>query len=99
MGMKYAPKACGVGQDDEVFFQHTLMEEAGRKRFIDAYREPGCFSTVDFVRRAITCFGHTPQIVQTDNDGGLCHAAKTKRIYPWDVFCMENGIAPQALRP
>ena len=44
-----------------------MIEEASRKRFNRAYKEQSSFSTVDFVKRAITFFGYAPQIVQTDN--------------------------------
>ena len=79
MDVKYVPKICYVGRDGEVFFQYTMIEEASRKRFIYAYKEQSSFSTVDFVKRAITFFGYAPQIIQTDNGGEFCHTAKTKR--------------------
>ena len=99
MDVKYVPKICYVGQDGEVFFQYTMIEEASRKRFIYAYTEQSSFSTVDFVKRAITFFGYAPQIIQTDNGGEFCHTAKTKRMHPLKLFCMENGIAHKTIRP
>ena len=56
MDVKYVPKICYAGKDGEVFFQYTIIEEASRKRFIYAYKEQSSFSTVDFVKRAITFF-------------------------------------------
>ena len=56
MDVKYVPKVCYAGRDGEVFFQYTMMKEASRKRFIYAYKEQSSFSTVDFVKRAITFF-------------------------------------------
>ena len=97
--VKYVPKVCCVGQDNEVFFQYTMIEEASRKRFIYAYKEQSSFSTVDFVKRAIAFFGYVPKIIQTDNGGEFCHTAKTKRVYPLELFCMENGIAHKTIRP
>ena len=38
MDVKYVPKICCAGRDDEVFFQYTMIEETGRKLFIYAYR-------------------------------------------------------------
>ena len=99
MDVKYVPKICYAGRDGEVFFQYTMIEEASRKRFIYAYKEQSSFSTVDFVKRAITFFGYTPQIIQTDNGGEFCYTAKTKRVHPLKLFCMENGIAHKTIRP
>ena len=99
MDVKYVPKIRYVGKDIEAFFQYTMIEEASRKRFIYAYKEQSRFSTMDFMKRAITFFGYAPQIVQTDNGGGVRHTSKTKRVYPPDLFCMENGIAHKTIRP
>ena len=57
MNVKYVPAACYVGTDGEKFHQYTMIEEAGRERFIYAYKEAGSYSTVDFVQRAFICFG------------------------------------------
>ena len=54
MDVKYVPKICYAGKDGEAFFQYTMLEEASRKRFIYAYKEQSSFSTVDFMKRAIT---------------------------------------------
>lgn len=54
MDVKYVPKICYAGKDGETFFQYTMIEEASRKRFIYAYKEQSSFSTVDFMKRAIT---------------------------------------------
>ena len=99
MDVKYVPKICYAGKDGEAFFQYTMIEEASRKRFIYAYKEQSSFSTVDFVKRAITFFGYAPQIVQTDNGGEFCHTSKTKRVHPLDLFCQENGITHKTIRP
>lgn len=48
--------------------RYNIIEEASRERFICACKEAGSYSTVDFVKRAITCFGHAPDTIQTDND-------------------------------
>ena len=48
--------------------RYNIIEEASRERFICACKEAGSYSTVDFVKRAITCFGHVPDTIQTDND-------------------------------
>ena len=99
MDVKYVPKICYVGQDGEVFFQYTMIEEASRKRFIYAYTEQSSFSTVDFVKRAITYFGYVPQTIQTDNGGEFRHTAKTKRVHPLELFCQKNGIIHKTIRP
>lgn len=99
MDVKYVPKVCYVGTDGDVFFQYTMIEEASRKRFIYAYKEQSSYSTVDFVKRAITYFGYAPQTLQTDNGSEFTHTAKTKRVHPLDLFCEENGIMYKTIRP
>ena len=93
------PKICCVGRDGEAVFQYTMIEEASRKRFIYAYKEQNSFSTVDFVKRAIAYFGYVPQILKTNNGSEFCHTAKTKRVHPLELFCMENGIVHKTIRP
>ena len=51
MDVKFVPKVCYVGKDDQRFYQYTIIEEASRKRFIYAYEENSSFSTIDFVKR------------------------------------------------
>ena len=99
MDVKYVPKACYVGNDDEKFYQYTVIEEASRKRFIYAYKEQSCYSTVDFVKRAIAYFGYAPRIIQTDNGSEFCYTAKTKRRHPLDMFCAEHNIIHKTIRP
>ena len=55
--------------------------------------------TVDFVKRALTCFGYAPQTLQTDNGSEFTHTAKTKRVHPLDLFCEKNGITHRTIRP
>ena len=99
MDVKYVPKACYVGKDDEKFYQYTVIEEASRKRFIYAYKEQSSYSTVDFVKRAIAYFGYAPLIIQTDNGNEFSYTAKTKRKHPLDIFCAEHNIIHKTIRP
>ena len=99
MDVKYVPKACYVGKDDEKFYQYTVIEEASRKRFIYAYKEQSSYSTVDFVKRAIAYFGYAPMIIQTDNGNEFSYTAKTKRKHPLDIFCAEHNIIHKTIRP
>lgn len=99
MDVKYVPKMCYAGKDDEAFFQYTMLEEANRKHFIFAYQEQSSFSTADFAKCVITYFRYAPQIIQTGNGGEFCHTAKTKRVHPFDLFCMENGIVHKTIYP
>jgi transposase InsO family protein len=99
MDVKYVPKACYVGKDDEKFYQYTVIEEASRKRFIYAYKEQSSYSTVDFVKRAIAYFGYAPMIIQTDNGSEFSYTAKTKRRHPLDIFCAEHNIIHKTIRP
>lgn len=99
MDVKYVPMACYVGTDGEKFYQYTMIEEATRERFIYAYREQSSYSTVDFVKRAITYFGYAPQTIQTDNGPEFTHTSKTKRVHPFDLLCMQLHIHHKLIRP
>lgn len=99
MDVKYVPNACYSGKDGQKFYQYTIIEEASRKRFIYAYEEQSSYSTIDFVKRAITFFGYAPKTIQTDNGGEFTHTVKTNRIHPFDVFCRKYGIEHKLIRP
>lgn len=99
MDVKYVPRACYSGKDDEKFYQYTVIDEASRQRFIYPYREQSSYSTVDFVKRAIKYFGYKPETIQTDNGAEFTHFKKTDRIHPMDVLCNELGITHQLIRP
>ena len=99
MDVKFVPKVCYVGKDDQRFYQYTIIEEASRKRFIYAYEENSSFSTIDFVKRAITFFGYAPKIIQTDNGAEFTHFFNTKRVHPFDVFCNRYHIEHKLIRP
>lgn len=99
MDVKYVPQACYAGRDDEVFFQYTMIDEASRERFIFPYKEHSSFSTLDFVKRAITYFGYTPEEIQTDNGSEFAHAQNTKRVHPLDMLCKQLNIRHKRIRP
>lgn len=99
MDVKYVPCVCYVGKDGEKFYQYTMIDEASRERFIFPYKEQSGFSTVDFVKRAITYFGYAPKVIQTDNGAEFTNFSKTKRVHILDKFCAENGIEHKLIRP
>ena len=99
MDVKYVPQACYAGRDDEVFFQYTMIDEASRERFIFPYKEHSSFSTLDFVKRAITYFGYTPEEIQTDNGSEFAHTQNTKRVHPLDMLCKQLNIRHKRIRP
>ena len=99
MDVKYVPKACDSRDKQEQYYQYTVIEEVSRKRFIYAYQEQSSYSTVDFLKRAITYFGYAPNILQTDNGGEFTHTQKTNRIHHLDVFCNTYGIEHKTIRP
>ena len=99
MDVKYVPKACYSGKDEQTFYQYTIIEEASRKRFIYAYEEQSSYSTVDFFKRAIIFFGYAPNVIQTDNGAEFTHLARTKRVHPLDVFCNTYNIEHKLIRP
>lgn len=99
MDVKYVPKECYSGQDNQKFYQYTVIDEASRERFIYPYKEQSSYSTVDFVKRAIVYFGYSPEIIQTDNGTEFTHVAKTDRIHPLDVLLNELNIQHKLIRP
>ena len=99
LDVKYVPKHCYVGRIPDKFYQYTVIDEASRERFIYPYREQSSFSTVDFMKSAILYFGYSPKIIQTDNGSEFTHTIDTKRIHPFDIFCNDNNIKHQLIRP
>lgn len=99
LDVKYVPTACYVGKDDEKFYQYTMIDEASRERFIFPYKEQSGYSTVDFVKRAITYFGYAPKIIQTDNGGEFTNFRRTTRVHIFDNFCQTNGIEHKLIIP
>lgn len=99
LDVKYVPNACYSGDDGEKFYQYTIIEEASRKRFIYPYKEQSGYSTVDFVKRAITYFGYAPKIIQTDNGSEFTNFTKTNRIHTFDKFCRTYKIEHKLIRP
>ena len=99
MDVKYVPKVCYVGTDEEKFYQYTIIDEASRERYIYPYKEQSSYSTVDFVKRAIKYFGYKPEIIQTDNGAEFTHIKKTERVHPLDVLCKELGVEHKLIRP
>ena len=88
-----------AGKDGEKFYQYTMIDEASRERFIFPYKEQSGFSTVDFVKRAITCFGYAPKVLQTDNGAEFKNFSRTNRVHILDKFCLEHGIEHILIRP
>ena len=99
MDVKYVPTACYSGSVPQKFYQYTMLDEASRERFIYPYMEQSSYSTVDFVKRAITYFGYKPQILQTDNGAEFTHLSKTKRIHPLDILCKQLHMQHKKIRP
>ena len=99
MDVKYVPKVCYTGTDKSKFYQYTMIDEATRERFIYPYMEQSSYSTVDFVKRAVSYFGYAPDIIQTDNGAEFTHISKTNRIHPFDIFCNTYNITHKLIRP
>ena len=99
MDVKYVPTACYSGSVPQKFYQYTVIDEASRERFIYPYMEQSGYSTVDFLKRAITYFGYKPAILQTDNGCEFTNTIKTKRIHTLDITCKKLDIHHQLIRP
>ena len=97
--VKYVPKSCYSGKDDEKFYQYTVIDEVSRERFIYSYKEQSSSSTVDFVKRAILYFEYKPLTIQNDNGQEFTHIQKTGRVHPLDVLLNELDIKHQLIRP
>ncbi len=99
MDVKYVPTFCYSGSVPQKFYQYTMIDEASRERFIYPYMEQSSYSTVDFVKRAITYFGYKPLIIQTDNGAEFTNIKKTKRVHYLDILCKELSIEHKLIRP
>lgn len=112
MDVKYVPTECFKGvknyEDDDKYFQYTMIDEATRERFIYPYKEHNVSSTIDFVKRAITFYGYVPAIIQTDNGLEFTnHKEKhykdgktitTKKEHALDILCEKLKIKHQLIR-
>ncbi|HHW94950.1 MAG TPA: transposase family protein [Mogibacterium sp.] len=63
------------------------------------YVEHSSYTTVDFVKRAITYFGYKPLEIQTDNGSEFTYLQKTRRTHLFDSFCLKEGINHKLIRP
>lgn len=99
LDVKYVPRVCYKGSVPQKFYQYTIIEEASRERFIYPYMEQSSYSTIDFVKRAITYFGYKPLIIQIDNGAEFTYGRKTSRIHPFDLFCNNININHKLIRP
>ncbi len=98
---KYVPKSCYTSSVpfDEKYYQYMVIDEATRERFIYPDKEQSSFSTIDFIKRAITYFGYKPLIIQTDNDAEFTYLKETKRIHPVDTFLKSLNIKHKLIKP
>ena len=99
MAVKVIPKQCYVGEIPDKFYQYTVIDEASRERFIYPYKEQSSYSTIDFVKRAITYFGYKPETIQTDNGQEFTYTMKTDRIHPVDIFLNSLNIHHKLIKP
>lgn len=99
MDVKFVPTACYSGNVPQKFYQYTVIDEVSRERFIYPYMEQSSYSTVDFLKRAISYFNYQPEILQTDNGAEFTHIKKTDRIHPLDLLCNKLHIHHKLIRP
>lgn len=99
MDVKVIPKNCYVGEIPDKFYQYTVIDEASRERFIYPYKEQSSYSTIDFVKRAITYFGYKPEIIQTDNGHEFTYIKNTDRIHPLDTLLNSLKITHKLIKP
>ncbi len=77
----------------------TVIDEASRERFINPFKEHSSFSSVEFLKRAISYFGYIPKCIQTDNGFEFAHFKETLMIHPFEKACSELGIEHKLIRP
>ena len=100
MDVKYVPKHCYTGSDNQKFYQYTMIDEASRERFIYPYKEQSSYSTIDFVKRSIVYFGYKPKEIQTDNGAEFTFTQKCKtHAHPLDLLCASLQINHKLIRP
>ena len=99
LDVKYVPRQCYTGLHPDKFYQYTMLDEASRERFNYPFKEQSSYSTIQFVKMAISFFGYKPKIIQTDNGFEFTHFKDTKRIHPFDVLCNQLDIKHQLIRP
>lgn len=99
LDVKVVPKQCYTGKLPDKFYQYTIIDEASRERFIYPYKEQSSYSTVDFVKRAITYFGYKPKIIQTDNGQEFTHIKRTDKIHPLDNLLYSLNITHKLIKP
>ena len=99
MDVKVIPKQCYTGKLPDKFYQYTIIDEASRERFIYPYKEQSSYSTIDFVKRAITYFGYKPKIIQTDNGQEFTHIKRTDKIHPLDNLLNSLNISHKLIKP
>lgn len=100
MDVKYVPKYCYTGSDNQKFYQYTMIDEASRERFIYPYKEQSSYSTIDFVKRSIVYFGYKPKEIQTDNGAEFTFTQKCKtHAHPLDLLCASLQINHKLIRP
>lgn len=99
LDVKYVPKNCYVGDIPDKFYQYTMIDEASRERFIYPFKEQSSYATVEFVKMAMKHFKYKPKIIQTDNGFEFTYFKETKKIHPFDKFCIANEIEHKLIRP
>lgn len=99
LDVKVIPKQCYTGKLPDKFYQYTIIDEASRERFIYPYKEKSSYSTVDFVKSAITYFGYKPETIQTDNGQEFTHIKKTDKIHPLDNLLSSLNINHKLIKP
>lgn len=99
MDVKVVPKQCYTGQIPDKFYQYTLIDEASRERFIYPYKEQSSYSTINFVKRAITYFRYKPEIIQTDNGQEFTYTKRTDKIHPLDTLLNSLEITHKLIKP
>ena len=105
--VKFVPKECYVGRQEDKFYQYTILDECSRKRFLYFAKEHSMYETVRSLENAYKFFGCFPLEIQTDNGQEFTDKVKRKKNGKnsrvgdnhLEKFCNENNIKHHLIRP
>lgn len=102
--VKYVPKACIVGEDNEMkegYYQYTALDEYSRFRILWASKEFSTYSSVLFVEQLIKSCPFKIECIQTDNGPEFTNRFTTHKNKPslFETRLKERGIQHKLIKP
>ena len=107
--VKYVPSTCNAINLNDKYYQYTYLDEASRKRYLYYTNEHSMYETVKGLEKAISFFGYTPKMIQTDNGFEFSDRASIKRADGKAInrdgpnylerYCSNHNIVHKFIRP